>query len=209
MSQNVNSAQEEASPRRLLPERLSFILDDRPVLWFEDVEAYDALLAGIVAAYDPGGVVEFMLVKDIADTQWECRRLRDLRRAGSEVELPQAAHRLMRECYEEGTGLGYSEARASLEHVVRHAARGDAEAREILDSYAEASGVTYRMMHYEAHKISLKTVSAIEEALSRAERRRDKLIRMFEDRRRTLQAMSRSLLEAAPARGADDDAPSP
>jgi hypothetical protein len=105
MSQNVNSAQEEASPRRLLPERLSFILDDRPVLWFEDVEAYDALLAGIVAAYDPGGVVEFMLVKDIADTQWECRRLRDLRRAGSEVELPQAAHRLMRQCYEEGTGL--------------------------------------------------------------------------------------------------------
>ena len=76
MSQNVNIAPEEAAPRRLLPERLSFLLDDRPVLWFEDVEVYDALLAEIIAAYDPGGVVEFMLVKDIADTQWECRRLR-------------------------------------------------------------------------------------------------------------------------------------
>ena len=80
MSQSSEVSASTASPRRLLPERLSFLLDDRPLLWFEDGEAYDTLLAGLVAKYAPKGTVEFMLVRDIADAQWECGRLRRIRR---------------------------------------------------------------------------------------------------------------------------------
>lgn len=55
------------------------------------------------------------------------------------------------------------------------------------------------MMHYVAHRVGLKTISALEDALSRADRRRKQLIRTLEDRRRTVQSMSRGLLHAKPA----------
>lgn len=195
MSQSSDVSASTTSPNRLLPERLSFLLDDKPVLWFEDGEAYDALLSELVAEYDPKGTVEFMLVKDIADAQWECGRLRRMRRAAIEVEFPSAAHRLMKESYEEQTGLGYSDARKSLEILARLSVRGDREATEALDEAATAAGVTYQMMHYEAHRWGLKTITAIEEALARAERRRDQVMRLIEERRRTNAAMTRSLVK--------------
>jgi hypothetical protein len=195
MSQSYDVSNSTASPRRLLPERLSFILNEKPLLWFEDVQAYDALLSELVAEYDPQGAVEFMLVKDIADAQWECGRLRRMRRAAIEVEFPDAAHRLMKETYEEQTGLGYFEAQKSLEVMARHSVRGDREATEALDEVAAAAGVTYQMVHYETHKRGLKTITAIEEALSRAERRRDQVMHQIEDRRRTNAAMTRSLVK--------------
>lgn len=194
MSQTSDVSTSTASPRRLLPERLSFLLDDRPLLWFEDGEAYDALLSEIVAEFDPKGTIEFMLVKDFADAQWECGRLRRMRRAAIEVEFPNAAHRLMRESYEDQTGLDYSDARRSLETMARLSVQGDREASEALDEVAGAAGVTYQMMHYEAHRMGLKTITAIEEALSRAERRRDQVMRLIEERRRTNAAMTRSLV---------------
>lgn len=194
MSQSYDASNSTASPHRLLPERLSFLLDERPLLWFEDAQAYDALLSELAAEYDPKGTVEFMLVKDIADAQWECGRLRRMRRAAIEVEFPDAAHRLMRESYEEQTGLGYSDARRSLEVIARLSIRGDGEASKELNDATEAAGVTYQMVHYEAHKRGLKTITAIEEALSRAERRRDQVMRQIEERRRTNAAMTRSLV---------------
>ncbi len=194
MSQTSDVSTSIASPRRLLPERLSFLLDERPVLWFEDGEAYDALLSELVAEYDPRGTIEFMLVKDIADAQWECGRLRRMRRAAIEVEFPEVAHCLMRESYEEQTGLRYSDAKSGLEIIARLSARGDRAATDALDEAAEAAGVTHQMIHYEAHKRGLKTITAIEEAIARAERRRDQVMRMIEERRRTNAAMTRSLL---------------
>ena len=205
MSQSSDVSASTTSPRRLLPERLSFLLDDRPVLWFEDAQAYDALLAELTAEYDPKGTVEFMLVKDIVDAQWECGRLRRMRRAAIEVEFPDAAHRLMKETYEEQTGLGYFEAKGSLEIMARHSVRGDREAAEALDEVAKAAGVTHQMMHFEAHKLGLKTITAIEEALARAERRRDQVMRMIEERRRTNAAMTRSLLRPDAAEDVADD----
>lgn len=211
MSDHTDPSLGQNKPERLLPERLSFLLDDRPVLWFEDGDAYDALLAELVAHYDPKGAIEFMLVKDIADAQWDCVRLRDMRRAAVEVELPRAAQHLIGDTYEEQTGLSYSEAKASLEGTVRLSIRGNTEARDVLDSYLEATGVTYRMMQYEAHKFAIKSMTSIEEALARAERRRDQAIRLMEDRRKTLDAMSRSLIQqrqtSIAAAGAIEPAP--
>ncbi len=204
MSQSSDVSNSTASPHRLLPERLSFLLDDRPLLWFEDAQAYDALLSELVAEYDPKGTVEFMLVKEVVDAQWECGRLRRMRRAAIEVEFPKAVHRLMEASYEEQTGLGYSDARKNLEFMARHSVWGDRKATEALDEVAAAAGVTYQMMHYEAHRMGLKTITAIEEALARAERRRDQLMHQIEERRRTNAAMTRSLVKPEAAEDVAD-----
>jgi len=195
MSKSSDVSSSTSSPSRLLPERLSFLLDDRPTLWFEDAQAYDALLSELVAEYDPNGMIEFMLVKDIADAEWECGRLRRMRRAAIEVGFPQATYHLMFAFYQEQTGLNHRDAQNSLQILTRQSVRGDRESSELLSEVAEVAGVTHQMMHFEAYKIGLKTITAIEEALSRAERRRDQVMRMIDDRRRNNAAMMRSLVK--------------
>lgn len=193
--------------QRLLPERVSYLLDERPLLWFEDTDAYDALLAELIAEYDPKGTMEFILIKDLADAQWEMTRLRQLRQAAVEAELPEAAIRLMREDYENSTGKSFFEATYELRVMVRRAVQGDAEMAQELEHHSSEAGVTYRMMHYEAVKQHLKPIGAVEDAYARAERRRDQLIRMIEDRRRSLGAMGRSLVGQRAEGGSTDLSP--
>ncbi len=53
--------------------------------------------------------------------------------------------------------------------------------------------------------MGLKTINAIEETLARGERRRDQVMRQFEERRRTNAAMTRSLVKPEAAEDVADD----
>jgi hypothetical protein len=207
MSDNIPSPSRPTLDH-LIPEHVSNLLDDRPLLWFEDSEHYDALLAELIAGYDPKETLEFLLIKDLADAQWEMTRLRQMRQAAIETELPEAAWRLMEKDYQRATKFSYFEAHESLRVTVRKALQGDAEMRELLDHYSAEAGVTYRMMHYEAFSRDMKSMTAIEDNVGRAERRRDQMIRMIEDRRHNLAAMSRSLVDRSGATPAIE-APAP
>jgi hypothetical protein len=183
----------------LLPDHISRLLDDRPLLWFEDSEHYDALLAELIGAYDPRETLDFILVKDLADAQWEMTRQRELRQAAIEAALPDAALNFLESDYRRSNDLEPYEVREGLRLMIRKAAQGDADMRVALDHCCAESGVTYRMMQYQAMRLQMKSMRAIEDGLGRAERRRDQLIRMIEDRRRNLAAMSRSLVDRSGA----------
>ena len=198
MSDNMPSPS-RPTLEHLMPDHISKLVDDRPLLWFEDSKHYDALLAELIAGYDPKETLEFLLIKDLADAQWEMTRLRQMRQAAIETELPEAAWRLMEKDYQRATEFSYFEAHESLRLMIRSAVQGDADMRKALDHYCAEAGVTYRMMQYQAFRNQMKSLKAIEDGLGRAERRRDQLIRMIEDRRRNLAAMSRSLVDRAGA----------
>lgn len=188
------SASERTNPARLLPERLSWLLGERPTLPFESEDDYDGLLAELIAAYDPKETVEFIHVKELADHQWELLRLRHMRRAAMETELTRAAHNLLADDYREATGEYGIDAQRGLTYMVRAAAAGDASQSTSLLNIASEAGVTQRMLRYEAYRLGMRTMTALDEAISTSERRRDYLIRMIEDRRRTMNTMSKSLL---------------
>ena len=183
------------SLRHLLPKRLSYLLEERPLLWFENTEDYDALLAELIAEYDPKGTMEFILVKDLSDAQWETMRLRQLRQAAVEAEVPSAAWRLMKEEFIAETGHYFEKAATVLRVMARKAVQGDAEMAQAFEEHSAHAGVTYSMMHYEAIKGGMKSIVALEDALARSERRRDQLVRMIEERRRRLEPMTRSLVD--------------
>ena len=66
------------------------VLRDRPTLWFEDEEEYDRILLYLISQNDPVSQGEVILVKDLADCQWEIIRLRRMKRAAAAVEMPNA-----------------------------------------------------------------------------------------------------------------------
>ena len=53
----------------LIPERLAYIFKHRPVLWFEDDQVYDALLAGFLAEHAPQSIIDYLDIKEAADIQ--------------------------------------------------------------------------------------------------------------------------------------------
>lgn len=187
----------------LLPEKLSWLQRERPTLPFESNDDFDALLAELIVAYDPKDTIEFILVKELADHMWELLRLRNMRRAAMETELARATHNLLSDHYSAATGeLGLA-AQRGMTYMVRAAASGDVNNLNSLRDIALDAGVSQRMLQYEAYRIGMKTITALDEAISTSERRRDKTIRMIEDRRRTMGVMSRTLTGENFSRGED------
>lgn len=177
---------------RLLPERLSYLLEEKPLLWYESEDEYDSLLGELFAELDPKGVIEALLVKDIVDYFWEVRRMRSLKVAALHVEMPSAAAGLLQRSY--NPMMRNFEAQ-QIKPMVYGAVSGlKLQADALLTQMREAH-VTPQMMQYEALKTGLNVMSAIETSIVRLERRRDQLLKSLADRRQTFRAMAKGLIE--------------
>lgn len=96
MSMHNNSAPSNsdtgATPRQhvaapLIPPGLAFLTEERPLLWYEDAEEYDALRREIFAELAPEAAIECILVKDLVDYIWEARRAPRLKTAAKAAGL--------------------------------------------------------------------------------------------------------------------------
>lgn len=204
---NVNKnagSEERAAP--LLPEGLSYLLGEKPLLWNESEAEYDELLGGIFAALDPRGVIETILVKDIVDYIWEIRRMRSLKIAALQVELPNAAAALLEPSY--NAALRNMNAQ-QIRPLVRGALAGLPVQSQAFEMQMREAHVTPQMLQYEAMKSGLSTITAIEASLVRMEQRRDQLLKQVSDRRQAFKAMARTLLERDAAELVDGGADRP
>lgn len=216
---------------RLLPPQLARLLEDRPLLRHEDPGKYDALLTDLVMSYDPTDTIEFILIKDLADAQWQANRLRRMRETAIELALPDTAWSylsplwLTEERYplparesedrsEEEEPDQYpdydqrvaraAQAQDDLTQLIRQSLAGRPDAREELDALMEEAGISHDMLHTSALLSSLKRLSSLEDMLSEADRRRDHLMRMIEARRLTSRVMTRGLLKQDVRAGATE-----
>jgi hypothetical protein len=192
MSNNVTDTNPTGRATALLPEGLSYLLRDKPLLWCESEAEYDELLGGIFAEFDPKGLIETMLVKDIVDYVWEIRRLRAMKIAALHAELPTAAGVLLERGHHEALRAMHAE---QVKPIVFAAVSGLPTQAQSLQSQMLNAHVTPQMMQYEALKSGLTAMSAIEALIARAERRRDQLMKQVSERRQAFKAMARTLLE--------------
>ncbi len=201
MSNEKQSIAPEEIAQRLLPERLAYLLSERPILWSESADDYDALLGEIFAELDPKGAIEVILVKDIVDYVWEARRMRALKVAALHAELPHAAGRLF------GTpgAAGFGPQR-SLRHLnaARAAVAGVRVEQQFLEGELAREQMTPKILQYDAMKEGMTTLTAIDASITRLERRRDQLLKQLSDRRMALKAMARGLIERETAEAVDD-----
>jgi len=179
---------------RLIPRDLAYLIEDRPLLWYEDGDDYEMLLSSVFAELDPKGAIETILVKDVADYIWEARRLRRLKAAALHAETPGNLAKLARDTYQREHGLDYHSAQSFLTDAGRAGVAGDEEDAEQLSQILSSTNITADVLTYEAYKSSLKTMAAITTELERLERRRDQILRALNDRRAAIGAMARSLM---------------
>lgn len=198
----ANARQKTATEQleELYPGKLSLLrLSERPTLWFESDEQYDAILLGLLIEHNPIHQSELILVKDLADCQFEINRLRRMKRASAAVELPNAVSALAGPFFESNApAMGVSPDDASLSQIVRQASKGDKDAREKLETVMEDADVTYEMLLYKAASLGLHTMTALEMALHRKERERHTLNRMLEERQKANIAMGKAFFDALP-----------
>ena len=185
---------------RLLPKGLTYLLTDRPLLWCEDQDEYDALLGEIFADLDPRGTLETILAKDFVDYIWEARRMRALKVAALHVELPRAVSELLKPQNSEGTQNYMAQ---QFQPVVFGALAGKPVASASLKKEMETANVTPEMAQYAAFRRASGVITAIEASVTRLERRRDQLLKQIEDRRQAFKAMAKGLLARETAEAVD------
>ena len=173
----------------LLPKRIAGFLGERPTLPFESNVDFDALHAELIVALDPKNFVEDVHVRDIACIQWDILRMRNMRLAAIEKGLPDATLRLMTPEFRQAINDDDAELEEEASYILRNAARGSVPHRKFFNSVAAKAGVTRHMLNVVAYTMALPTINALDEAIAKAERRRDQILRDLERRHSTLAAM--------------------
>lgn len=184
----------------LVPERFSYIFADRPVLWFEDEALYDSVLANYLAELSPEGILELQAVKEVTDEQWEAMRLRRIKKASIEAEMPDVIVSLLGYSFSTlGHTLGESGDKDDLKHYALISRRHTGFERDTVQEVMELTATSYDELLYRTFVSTTLTSSVLIERLERAERRRDELIKRYHERRATLRAMKNSLIEGQKA----------
>ena len=116
--------------------------------------------------------------------------------AALDAEMPDIIVReLVSDYWNKRQELGVYGNKEELKRYARQATRGLKSGKEVMDDLIEAVDASYDVLLYHSFENNLMTSSAIHERLAWAERRRDDIIKKYEERRRTLSAMKQSLIE--------------
>lgn len=165
-----------------------------PVLWFENRNAYDALLFALHAEYDPASITETILVKDLADCHWELARVQQIKKVAISSQLPASAWKLMGHGFEHNIKKNI-DTREFLQTMLRDVVKGSKKALEILTEFKDMTKVSDMELLHEAYTLGLTSISAIDAAIGRIERRRTSLLRTMEQRKSSNTAINKAYFD--------------
>lgn len=199
-----NPAGGAGSTRPLIPKSLDFLIRERPLLWYESPEEYDALRDEIFSEKVPEGALEAILLKNLVDVLWEARRLRRLKAHAIHDDMPSVAAKMLinRDAIWED-----SRRRDRFEAIAAAAAIGAEidlkEDEESLEEALENKFSTAEMLHYRLLSKMSEHLERLDRHVERVENRFLSLLRQFEARRMGMTAMARSLMDRERAQVVD------
>jgi len=189
------STQAAHSPGRLYPDSIAFLIEERPLLWYEKPEDYDNLRRGVFDNLAPRDTLECIFSKNLVDCFWEHRRMRRLMQTAINFAMPKAAGRLLvpGETYYDPRQREKAERQAECAaYGVEEEISGDDPS---LHEQMEKALVTHEAIHLKAYESQMECVAHIRHECDRIENRIHWLLKNFETRRATMAAMARSLVE--------------
>jgi hypothetical protein len=125
-----------AAHRNSIPPFIAKIYGKRPIMAGEDGDAYDQLLHAVKLEHDPKTVSEFLLVKDVADAEWELLRLHGLKANMVNASIPKML---------EWPGGDYAldaKSVARVRELLHRALRGDHDAQKDLEQILTKNHLT-------------------------------------------------------------------
>ena len=193
MSSNVDG---RPTLEHLIPAGISFLINQRPLLWSENPQEYDALQHSIFAELTPDGAIECILVKSLVDLIWELRRMKTMKQVAINFSVLEVASEHF------SPGFEYEQKYQKRPRVlltVRSAVVGKEEG-ELCDDetsfedYRERYHLTPEMLNYETYIREADNINSVNRECDRLEGRFHRLLKDFETRRASLAAMARTLV---------------
>ena len=192
-----------ATPPRPYPAGIATLIDDRPLLWYEQPGEYDALRASVFAELPLKDPLDYVLGKDFVDLLWEQRRMARLTATAVNFTMPVATSKLI----EFGAPGLDDKARAEVERAADHVASGRdwlrARGEPLLEARMREERVTPEMLHLLCRVGAATRLELIARESERIEIRTHRLLKDIEARSLTLAAMAKSLVERERARAAN------
>jgi hypothetical protein len=166
-----------------LPAALDF-LGPAPLICSEGAAGYDTLLAGIIGALKPAGILEEIWVRDVVVLVWEAERLRRLKAA------------LMTACAHEGLDrvLLRFQGIDALGLSKRWGA-GDADAATNVAQLLAAAGLTLDAVMAQTLRLHIDEIERIDRMIMSAETRRNEALRELDRHRAGFAAALRRAAE--------------
>jgi len=200
---DTHSAGSSPGLRPLYPASIAFLIEERPLLWYEEPEEYDGLLREIFVELVPQGALNCIFIKGVVDYVWELRRMKKMKHTAINWAMPDAAGRII------APGSDFESDRVEA-HVRRGAAaaaygseKPNAKGGSDFEDQMHAKCVTSEMIHYEALNSVADRLYWISRECERLEGRFARLLTDFEGRRTALAAMAKSLVDREKAEVVD------
>ena len=102
------------SADRKVPAAIRKYFEIRPVMPGEDVTVYDQLRNALIEELEPGSIQEWLLVQDMADTEWELIRQRTMKARMVQAEMPRCFGKIL---FEDTPAPGLVDLDDAHEHV--------------------------------------------------------------------------------------------
>ena len=178
-----------------IPADIAFLIEERPLLWFESPREYDAILDSFFKQLAPEGVLNCFFVKNVVDYAWEMRRMKRLKHTAINYVMPDVAESVLTPF----DGLHSSQDRDLVRGQANDVAYGAEERGKVgkpsLAQRMEETRTTPEMLHYKALERTAERLEWIRYEHELLENRFHRLLRDYEARNKTLVAMARGLID--------------
>ena len=178
------------TPVRLVPDDIAEVLGQRPLLSGECPNRYDALFARFIVEFEPDGIIEWILLRDVHDLTWEIQRVRMLIAGLVDASRSEAlSSDLDLICEDDPELKDQLMSAASRAWTLEAVGRQDlvAKSRGILNDYQ----LSLASMKASAVRHSMTELATLEKICASLERRRSKALNEFHAYRIQLRHLAR------------------
>jgi hypothetical protein len=188
-------------PARLVkpPEELQAFFDDPPLVGSERRADYDAFLSAIATAEPPVDAIDWILLHDFADREWEMRRERRMRAEIIKFHHKEVVLALLKATFDQSDRLGSTQNRIFLAPNEADLWASDPDARTKIDRKLEERGHDPASVLVQAYMRAAADIDVIDRRLASYELRRNAVLREIgqrsEKRARNLEKTSQGIID--------------
>ena len=197
------STEANALPERLYPADIAFLIEERPLLWYESPREYDAILRSFFTQLSPEGVLNCIFVKNVVDYAWEMRRMKRLKHTAINYVMPDVAGKVLAPDQGLWGNPDQDFVRGQANDVVYGTEERREEGKPSFAERMENTRTTPEMLHYKALEKTAENLEWIRYEHELLENRFHRLLRDYEARNKTLVAMAKSLIEREKAQAVE------
>ena len=179
-----------AGSKPLIPEEIEMLLGPRPLLSGECSDRYDGMFASFVVEFEPDGVIEWLLLRDVHDLTWELQRIRCIIAVLIDTSRHDAFNKEL-----DLLCVGDDEFAEQMRDAAARAwsleAIGKAELVQTTHGLLSAHGMSLDSLKARAVRHAINEVSALEKICASLERRRFRALNEFHAYRIQLRHLAR------------------